>query len=433
MTLTAGATLQNGKYVIQSTLKQSDFSITYRAVHFYLEQPVIIQTFNDSLRHHANFDQLRQLFIGELRRWAKASDGPIKVLDGFEEAGIPYLVMPYGSDQSFPKLRDWLPVSKVVVQPPAPSEADSVPPANSTNGKVAPAAPGAIAPHPIPEATPSTNGKTAPVTPAASHHSIPAAVDQAETNNGAVKGADQPAINPGVSVIPGLTVEPINPQRANPALTNGVALPGKGSQRLGGTPSQAKPKPNRLLPIALGITALIGGFSGVAFGWMLRFSPATPVSTDGKPASIFDFNDEQSFPAQDNWPITDTSELESADNNWDNSVYEAPVRRDRPTYDAAPEWSAPAEEVPYSDPDPVPEEAAPYEEVAPEDVKVVPPEQFSEEGGAPVEEIPPEVSQPPVYEPPVELPPKPAIEEPPAAVNSIPEPVVIPPDGTLSQ
>ncbi|NJN88876.1 MAG: hypothetical protein HC881_24580 [Leptolyngbyaceae cyanobacterium SL_7_1] len=121
MTLTAGSTLQNGKYVIGSTLHQSDFGVTYQATHAYLQQPVIVQTFNECLRDHSNFVQLCQLFLEEVRhRTSTNATQVFKVLDGFEEAGMPYVVLQPNPDHAYPKLRDWLPLTRLIVkQPPS--------------------------------------------------------------------------------------------------------------------------------------------------------------------------------------------------------------------------------------------------------------------------------------------------------------------------
>jgi hypothetical protein len=67
MNLTAGATLQNHKYVIQKLLRQSDLGITYEAQHAYLAQTVALQTFNETVRQRSDFEQLRQQFLSKVR------------------------------------------------------------------------------------------------------------------------------------------------------------------------------------------------------------------------------------------------------------------------------------------------------------------------------------------------------------------------------
>ncbi|NJL22744.1 MAG: hypothetical protein HC895_21070 [Leptolyngbyaceae cyanobacterium SM1_3_5] len=82
MILTAGAKLQNGKYLIQSLLHQTDASISYRAMHTSLNHPVVIHTLNPSLQQSPRFDLLRQQFLATVKQ------GQLKgaiVRDCFEE------------------------------------------------------------------------------------------------------------------------------------------------------------------------------------------------------------------------------------------------------------------------------------------------------------------------------------------------------------
>ncbi|WP_204368463.1 hypothetical protein [Neosynechococcus sphagnicola] len=44
MNLTTGTALQHGKYLLETSLGQGGFGITYRATHAYLQQSVVIKT-----------------------------------------------------------------------------------------------------------------------------------------------------------------------------------------------------------------------------------------------------------------------------------------------------------------------------------------------------------------------------------------------------
>lgn len=94
MNLTAGATLQDGKYVIQRTQSENYLGGVYQASHATLLQPVLIQTLNPALRNYPEFEGLQQQFVAIARRLVQAQNPHlVKVLDCFEEAGVPFVVL----------------------------------------------------------------------------------------------------------------------------------------------------------------------------------------------------------------------------------------------------------------------------------------------------------------------------------------------------
>lgn len=96
MNITAGKVLQNGKYVLDDTIGQGGFGITYKAIHTYLGQTVVIKTLQESLRCQEDFGRFEQQFIAEAQRIAKCQHPNIvRVLDFFEEAGQSFIVMDY--------------------------------------------------------------------------------------------------------------------------------------------------------------------------------------------------------------------------------------------------------------------------------------------------------------------------------------------------
>lgn len=96
MNITAGKVLQNGKYVLDAPIGQGGFGITYKAAHSYLNQTVVIKTLHDNLRGHQDFDRFQEQFVTEAQRLARCQHPNIvRVLDFFEEAGQPFIVMDY--------------------------------------------------------------------------------------------------------------------------------------------------------------------------------------------------------------------------------------------------------------------------------------------------------------------------------------------------
>lgn len=90
-----GASLQNGKYVIEAELGHGGFGITYRAIRHPLNQQVVIKTLRWPESTANQGDQL-QRFEAEARRLAQCQHPHIvDVTDFFVEAGQPYLVMDF--------------------------------------------------------------------------------------------------------------------------------------------------------------------------------------------------------------------------------------------------------------------------------------------------------------------------------------------------
>lgn len=90
-----GKSLQEGKYTLESTLGQGGFGITYRAMHHYLRQPVVIKTIHTPSAGEDSFE-LQQQFQDEARRLALCNHPNIvRVSDFFIEDGLPFMVMDY--------------------------------------------------------------------------------------------------------------------------------------------------------------------------------------------------------------------------------------------------------------------------------------------------------------------------------------------------
>lgn len=100
-----GKTLQDGKYTLDQELGRGGFGITYKAIHHWLGQTVVIKTINDALRQDVNFADFQRQFQDEGKRLALCSHpGIVRVSDFFIEEGLPYLVMDYIPGQTLDRV-----------------------------------------------------------------------------------------------------------------------------------------------------------------------------------------------------------------------------------------------------------------------------------------------------------------------------------------
>ncbi|HLP88212.1 MAG TPA: protein kinase [Nostocaceae cyanobacterium] len=92
----AGTTLQSGKYTILQEIGRGGFGITFKAIHHYLGQEVVMKTINEKLRQHPDFSKFEVQFQDEARRLATCVHPHIvRVSDFFVEDRLPYMVMEY--------------------------------------------------------------------------------------------------------------------------------------------------------------------------------------------------------------------------------------------------------------------------------------------------------------------------------------------------
>ncbi|NEO31606.1 MAG: protein kinase [Symploca sp. SIO3C6] len=105
MTSIVGKTLQGGKYTLEQELGRGGFGVTYKAIHHYLGQVVVIKTLNESLHQHPEFERFRRQFQDEARRLALCiHPNIVRVSDFFVEAGLPFMVMDYIPGQDLQEL-----------------------------------------------------------------------------------------------------------------------------------------------------------------------------------------------------------------------------------------------------------------------------------------------------------------------------------------
>ncbi|MBD2693279.1 serine/threonine protein kinase [Anabaena catenula] len=91
-----GTILQSGKYTIIQEIGKGGFGITFKAMHHYLGQEVVMKTINERLRQHSDFPKFELQFQDEAKRLASCvHPNIVRVSDFFVEDGLPYMVMEY--------------------------------------------------------------------------------------------------------------------------------------------------------------------------------------------------------------------------------------------------------------------------------------------------------------------------------------------------
>lgn len=105
MNLTTETALQNGKYALETQLGKGIFGVTYRATNTVSSETVVIKTLTETLCQHSAFDQFKQKFLETSERLSRCPHpNLVQVLDWFEEAGRPYLVMEYIPGQTLAEI-----------------------------------------------------------------------------------------------------------------------------------------------------------------------------------------------------------------------------------------------------------------------------------------------------------------------------------------
>jgi serine/threonine-protein kinase len=105
MNLTAGAALHKGKYLLNAHLGQDVLTLTYRAIDTESGQAVVIRTLTENLCQHSEFDRFKPQFIEQAERLKRFKHpNLVQVLDIFEDAGCPYVVMEYVPGQTLAEL-----------------------------------------------------------------------------------------------------------------------------------------------------------------------------------------------------------------------------------------------------------------------------------------------------------------------------------------
>ncbi|MBD3882976.1 hypothetical protein IFO70_14510 [Phormidium tenue FACHB-886] len=336
MTLTAGATLQGSKYVIQARLHQSDFGVSYKATHTLLNQPVVLQTLNPVVRQRADFAAVRQQFIEGARSLSYRET--VRVLDCFEEEGLPVVVLQPIAGQEPLKLSDWLQLSPE----PSPQPTENA----SANAPTSSEAEAALPKEPSEPPTEQLNAKQLDTEQ----------LDAEQSDKAAPKADDAPDVLPVLPApeLPASAVpSPQTTQATVPVAPKSLLLPSLPTSK-SRTRDFVEPSPKRKLPMALVITALVGLGLGAGTGLALRYQsvPQSREAGANTPRSAPSlFSREQSFPPEGGWPIEEVPNLFPTEPKVEEPVYRsAPV----PDYYNTPYYSAPPvqplEVKPYSPP-----------------------------------------------------------------------------------
>ncbi|WAL62516.1 serine/threonine-protein kinase [Thermocoleostomius sinensis] len=400
MELTVGTTLQGNKYVVQEVLNQTEQEITCKATHIYLEQAVILQTFNPALQQQETFAPLKQQFMAGVRSIAKQARPPLQVLDYFEENGLPFVVVPLSS--SPPTLDNWLkaptPPTDLAVMPNTGSERSveltATLPSSSTSSSTS------MTVAPIVESGAVTNAR------AVVHQ--PVATETAQFNDG------DTALN---SSTRSHTYEPIifHPTPRSNTATQVIATKTEDNT---GRPRSLSSQPKSKFPILLMVIAVTSGLVGVGTGFALRFAPA--MQNPGKTPRLGFLQRQQSFPAEGSWPIQRRPVYTVPEPTLEQPLYRAapptdyrdPTFMPSPSFDSVPD-SEPAVEEPPSLPapqsadnlnasPPLKTESKPSLELAP--LPEVNPDPYT---------LPPEVESPPlITDPPTPILPEPNSDNP---------------------
>ena len=96
-----GKTLQVGKYTLEQILGKGGFGVTFKAMHRYLGQWVVIKTLDPLSQQSLNYEDLQRQFQNEARRLAQCiHPNIVRVSDFFVEDGLPYMVMDFIAGQT---------------------------------------------------------------------------------------------------------------------------------------------------------------------------------------------------------------------------------------------------------------------------------------------------------------------------------------------
>lgn len=250
MTLMAGATLQHGKYTIQTVLEQNEWGITYQALQVDLAQIVVVQTLNLPASPASDLDQ----FLATVRQRLSPLPNPqVSVLECFIESNLLFIVLKHAEGGLDLDLRNWLsPVVNFLSPAPAPTS-----PASTAN---------------------------------------PLGLNGLNANNGHLQHGTSPVSSPASGSLQ--TGQPAVQSTSQTKVTVLTASP----------PASTKQNKSKLwIPLALGLTSIAAGLAGASFGWVLRTHPSNSTNNPSLLSPIL--NNEQAFPPIEGWVGDDPVDL----------------------------------------------------------------------------------------------------------------------------
>ncbi|HEY9752152.1 MAG TPA: protein kinase [Coleofasciculaceae cyanobacterium] len=102
MQVTAGSTLQNGKYVLNQMLHQINLEVTFKATQVNLNQAVVVKTLQPNFQVPVDVAVMKPPFLEAVRRFAQCHHPHlVRILDGFKEKDHPFIVLEYIAGQTF--------------------------------------------------------------------------------------------------------------------------------------------------------------------------------------------------------------------------------------------------------------------------------------------------------------------------------------------
>lgn len=315
MTLTPGATLQNGTYKIQAVLEQNEWGVTYRASQADSTSTVVVQALKLPEPMQLEPDQLLAIVR---QRLSPPPYPQVNVLECFVESNLLFVVLQHSETELDPNVCTWLsplvnsqfPLSTTAL----PSE---VPPVTPASAIASPETPTAL---PLAASNPPDSHPAASDSPRNGHNgasSQQTVIQPVETT------LQEPASSPVTPPYPGKVQNGLlqpesastKPRVGNPQTQSSVSrAPAQTTSQTKVTvltaPSSPVAQKNQLkrwIPIALGITSITAGLAGAGFGWALRTQ--APNSAD-KPSLLSPIlNNEQSFPPIEGWVGDDPIDL----------------------------------------------------------------------------------------------------------------------------
>jgi len=296
MTLMAGATLQHGKYTIQTVLEQNEWGITYQALQVDLAQIVVVQTLNLPEPPASDLDQ----FLATVRqRLSPLPNSQVSVLECFIESNLLFIVLEHAEGGLDPDLRNWFsPVVNFLSPAPASASPASNPlelnGLNANNGHTA-SSPQQTAIQPVA----TTLQPPLSSAPLSSAPTSPQRMQPTTAQNGHPQPGTAPVSSPASgSLQTGQTAVQSTPQTKVTVLT---ASPS----------ASAKQNKSKLwIPMSLGLTSIAAGLAGASFGWVLRSHPANSPNNPNNPSLLSPIlNNEQAFPPIEGWVGDDPVDL----------------------------------------------------------------------------------------------------------------------------
>lgn len=250
MTLAVGTSLQHGRYTLTAILQQHDAGVSYEAQDQHLEQSVLIQVPACPLEDKDASEEWSQAVVRAAREHRKKATAEVRVLDCFVEAGVPYIVIEQVPEMALPSLHLWtktLPLS--------------------------------IFESPSDEAIAASSESLSPSLNAAPEPRLDWASTAASPRH--PTGATRP--------IPSRHAASPSARSSTPTSHSAHVFV-----------SDYRRKSRTWLPLAMAVTATVGGSAGALFGWQMRqgktLSEVVPVVGSR-------LNTDQSFPPLEGWPI----------------------------------------------------------------------------------------------------------------------------------